>query len=64
MIMLSTSTAIFFTYASVFLRNGGNDNTRVGIKNSKLAWDEKYRIIVKQYVIVVLLYEKYSLAHL
>lgn len=64
MIMLSTSTAIFVTYASVFLRNGGNDNTRVGIKNSKLAWDEKYRIIVKQYVIVVLLYEKYSLAHL
>lgn len=62
--MLSTSTAIFVTYASVFLRNGGNDNTRVGIKNSKLAWDEKYRIIVKQYVIVVLLYEKYSLAHL
>lgn len=46
MIMLSTSTAIFVTYASVFLRNDGNDNTRVGIKNSKLTWDEKYRIIV------------------
>ncbi len=46
MIMLSTSTAIFVAYASVFLRNGGNDNTRVGIKNSKLTWDEKYRVIV------------------
>ena len=33
--------------------------------NSKLTWDEKYRIIVNDmYVIVMLLYEKYSLVHL